>query len=157
MLVERTRLLSEKLTKRGTSQIDPDFGKWIASFPGGLALLESFMATKPTSAPPVSRIPQIQDAKVAVWKNKNKAVARKVRYGPYRIPPTNEKNAASEILHIRGVSNTIKFNVPKPCSGQCTILTLSADLEYEDGSAATIDNGVSKDSFFDHKKWKTLT
>jgi hypothetical protein len=143
MLVERTRLLSEKLNKRDTSQIDPDIGKWIASFPGGLALLDSLQISGPTITPPVSRIPQIQDVKVAVWKNQKGAVSRKVRYGPYRIPPINEKNAASEVLHIRGVSNTMKFNVTKPCSGQCTILTLSADLEYEDGSPASVENGVS--------------
>jgi hypothetical protein len=143
MLVERTRLAANKLAKRGTSEIDPQIGQYIASFPGGLAMIENLQIYGPTRTPPVSRIPHIQEAKVAVWKSRTGAVARKVRYGPYRIPPVNEKNAASEVLHIRGVSNTFKFNVSKPCEGDCTILTLSADLEYEDGTAATTQNGVS--------------
>jgi hypothetical protein len=147
MLLERTRLVAEKmkmtLTKRGTSKIDPELGQYIAAFPGGLAFLESLQISGSSSTPPVSRLPQIQPAPVKVWKSQSGAVSRKVRYGPYRIPPVNEKNAASEILHIRGVSNTMKFNVTKPCEGQCTILTLSADLEYEDGAAATTENGVS--------------
>jgi len=140
MLVERTRLLSEHLAKRDTSLIDPDVGQFLASLPGGLAMLENLQVFGPNSKAPATKVAQIQESKGIVWKE---AKRRKVRYGPYRIPALSEKNVASEVLKIQGVSNTLNVGVKKPCEGQCTILTLSADLEYADGSPANTTNGVS--------------
>jgi hypothetical protein len=42
------------------------------------------------------------------------------------------------------MTNTFKVGAKKPCSGQCTVLGLKADLEYADGKQANNDLGVSR-------------
>lgn len=70
-----------------------------------------------------------------------------MRYGPYRIPPTSEQNIESMILNVQGMSNTLKIGAKKPCDGECTMLSLFADLEYADGTAANNANGVCFNQF----------
>jgi hypothetical protein len=70
----------------------------------------------------------------------------KIRYGPYRIPPISEKNLESEFLNERGMGNTLKLGAVKPCDGECTLLSLSAGMEYADGTLAENANGVSTNS-----------
>jgi hypothetical protein len=134
MLVEYTNRVAQSLSKRDTSKIDPEIGKWFAAIPGGMAMLESLQLDSPGSKPPMPTVKQIQESKGVTYKE---ALRRKVRYGPYRVPPVSERNVASEVLKIQGVSNTLNFNVTKPCTGGCTILRLSADLEYADGKSAS--------------------
>ena len=40
------------------------------------------------------------------------------------------------------MGNTFKYDAPKPCSGDCKILSLEMSLENADGSPAENANGV---------------
>jgi hypothetical protein len=139
MLVEYTNRVAKTLSKRDRSKIDPEVGKWFAAIPGGMALLESLQLDGAESKAPQATVKQIQESKGVVYKD---AIRRKVRYGPYRVPPVSERNVASEVLKIQGVSNTLTVNVTKPCTGGCTVLQLSADLEYADGKSASEGNNA---------------
>jgi len=66
----------------------------------------------------------------------------KIRYGPYRVPSTTEKNLESAILGQQGLTAGTKMYAKKPCEGNCVILRISASMEYEDGSKADIDTGA---------------
>jgi hypothetical protein len=90
--------------------------------------------------PPKSLVPQVQDEPPQRWPQ---AKRRKIRYGPFRIPATSEKNFFSEYMNVKGMSNKYSFGVKKPCEGECTILSVEADLEHFDGSKATNADGVS--------------
>jgi hypothetical protein len=111
---------------------------------GGLAspqiLSKVFLDGNPTSVPPKSTVPEVQDSTAKIWPQ---AKRRKIRYGPFRIPPTSEKNVFSELLNVKGMSNKYTFGIKKPCDGKCTILAVEADLEHVDGSRATNADGVS--------------
>lgn len=90
------------------------------------------------SKPPPSTVPDIQDLgpSAARWQGSGASLKRsKVRYGPYRIPPTSEKNFESQILNVQGMSNTLEIGVKKPCEKECTLLSVVADMEYADGKA----------------------
>jgi hypothetical protein len=43
------------------------------------------------------------------------------------------------------MSTALRMKAKKPCDSDCTVLSLSAALEYADGSAADISNGVGND------------
>lgn len=59
-------------------------------------------------------------------------------YGPYTIPAGNgDPHDHDAMGHI---DNQIAFNVQKPCSG-CTLIAVTPDLRYTDGTKATIDGG----------------
>ncbi|KAF2663348.1 hypothetical protein BT63DRAFT_461457 [Microthyrium microscopicum] len=94
-------------------------------------------ATK--SVAPKSTVPDVQDEPAKAWKD---AKRRKVRYGPYRIPPTSEKNFASEYMNIKGMADTFAIGAKKPCDGECTILGLVGDIEYADGKPASNSQGA---------------
>jgi len=88
---------------------------------------------------PNSTVPEFQDSKPVIWPQ---AKRRKVRYGPYRIPPTSEKNLESELMNVQGMSNGFDVGMPRPCEGECTILDVSADLEYANGAPANLSSGA---------------
>lgn len=88
---------------------------------------------------PNSSVPETVDLPAKSWAG---AKRTKVRYGPYRIPPTSENNMESQVLNVQGMSNTLKIGAKKPCDNECTLLSLIADLEYADGSAANNANGA---------------
>jgi hypothetical protein len=59
-------------------------------------------------------------------------------YGPYTIPAGNgDPHDHDAMGHI---NNQIAFNIQKPCSG-CTIISMTPDLRYSDGTKATVDGG----------------
>jgi hypothetical protein len=97
---------------------------------------------------------------------------KKVRYGPYRIPPISvslscadrslifaklhvkEQNIESQMLQQTGMANTIKIGARKPCQKECMILDINANLEYFDGT--TVPNtpgGVSERSLLEQLRF----
>jgi len=63
----------------------------------------------------------------------------KLRYGPYRVPNMGHKNMLGEGGML---SNYPHGNLEKPCEGECTIIGMSAGLEYANGTNANIDSGM---------------
>jgi hypothetical protein len=47
------------------------------------------------------------------------------------------------VLKEQGLASTTKWFAKKPCDGYCTILKMSAGIEYDDGSEADTKTGVS--------------
>jgi hypothetical protein len=62
------------------------------------------------------------------------AVHRKVRYGPYRVPPVSERNVEYDMLGVSGMTNTIELNSQKPCDEDCILLSMQAGLEFGNGT-----------------------
>jgi hypothetical protein len=79
---------TELLQKRQTTPAKPAGG-----LGGLLAALSS--QTRPNSTAPVSTVPEVQDEKAKGWPE---AKRRKVRYGPYRIPPISVSKRFDIIL-----------------------------------------------------------
>ena len=114
----------------------------LAKLSNYLPKLPAMLASGSTSGPgtpPVSRVAEMQSENAIIWPGAKRV---KVRYGPYRIPPVSENNLESEFWKIQGMSNAVRFNAKRPCEGECTLLSVTADLEYADGSAANNSNGV---------------
>jgi len=63
----------------------------------------------------------------------------KIRYGPYKVPNAEHKNFLGEHGTL---FNYPDLDVERPCTGDCILLGLNADLEYADGSNANIGNGM---------------
>jgi hypothetical protein len=63
----------------------------------------------------------------------------KMRYGPYSVPNAQHKNFLGEMGTL---FNYPDLDVKRPCTGECILLGLNADLEYADGSNANIGNGM---------------
>jgi hypothetical protein len=124
MLVERTRTLSRR-------KADPQV--LAAAVAGGLYISKTKLVA------PEATVPEVQTTNGEIWKE---AKRTKVRYGPYRLPATSEVNWESKLLGVRGMADTLNIRAKKPCTGECTILSLFADLEYADGSAANNSNGA---------------
>jgi len=61
-----------------------------------------------------------------------------IDYGPYTIPAGNGEPHDHENAGM--ISNQIVNNIAKPCTG-CTIIGVTPDLVYTDGSRATISQG----------------
>jgi hypothetical protein len=89
---------------------------------------------------PKSLVAEMQPEKAKYWPEAKRV---KVRYGPFRIPPTSEKNFQSEMMNVQGMSTSFTPSAKKPCE-DCTLLTLEADLEYADGKPAANSNGVGR-------------
>jgi hypothetical protein len=124
MLVERTRTLNRR-------SADPQL--LTAAVAGGL------YHAKSKSVTPEATVQEVQHSNGEIWKE---AKRTKIRYGPYRIPPTSENNWESTLLGVRGMTDTLNIKAKKPCAGECTILSLFAGLEYADGSPGTNANGA---------------
>jgi hypothetical protein len=63
----------------------------------------------------------------------------KIRYGPFKIPNASIKNMAGEMGML---FNYPMDKVARPCEGKCTIVGMTAGLEYLDGKSANIDTGL---------------
>lgn len=114
-----------------------NYGSLISSLP---SILWSG-TTAPSSGPePKSLVPEIQVSKGIRFPG-SKLV--KIRYGPFRIPSMNERNYNFLMWNVEGISTSLRYNIRRPCDEECTILGISADLEYADGSSANVSNGVS--------------
>ncbi|KAF2669819.1 hypothetical protein BT63DRAFT_222806 [Microthyrium microscopicum] len=59
-------------------------------------------------------------------------IRKKIRYGPYRLPPTSEKNWQREHMNLAGMADEYHYNITKPCT-ECMIASLSANLEDASG------------------------
>jgi hypothetical protein len=59
-------------------------------------------------------------------------------YGPYTIPAGNgDPHDHDAMGHL---NNVVNFNVSKPCTN-CTIISMTPDLQYTNGTKATVDGG----------------
>lgn len=127
---ERTRRTIKRSPQGPLLASSPDLAKLIGQLGGNGAQNKNA---------PNSSVPEAVDEPAQAWKE---AKRTKIRYGPYRIPPTSENNTESQVLNVQGMSNTLKIGARKPCEKECTMLGLKADLEYADGSAANNSNGA---------------
>ncbi|KAF2672991.1 hypothetical protein BT63DRAFT_436803 [Microthyrium microscopicum] len=103
--------------------------------------LSNLLAYEVPKGAPKSTVPEITETKTDMWESQHSKRV-KVRYGPYRIPPISEANFQSTYMNVQGMADAFMFSAKKPCSGDCMILRLDADLEYADGSAANNSNGA---------------
>jgi hypothetical protein len=153
LLVDQEQLLTivtvhKSLTKRFSRLRKRQFD--LAALLGGLG------GSAAPPAAPKSTVPEVQELLATVWKDAKRI---KIRYGPYRIPPisvglgpcilhytiltlSQEKNFQSQLMNVQGMVDTFNMNVKKPCDNHCTILSLFADLEFADGTAATNNDGA---------------
>ena len=60
----------------------------------------------------------------------------KIRHGPYKVPNMNKVGLSGEAGSLWNYPDT---SVTKPCTGECTIVSQQAGLEYPDGTVAHID------------------
>ncbi|KAF2401142.1 hypothetical protein EJ06DRAFT_529296 [Trichodelitschia bisporula] len=67
---------------------------------------------------------------------------RKIRYGPYRVPPTTEKSLESQWLGDQGMMTSIQLGAKKPCTTNCVIMKISGSIEYADGTSADTGTGA---------------
>lgn len=70
---------------------NPDLAKLIGQLAGNGA---------PNKNQPNSSVPETIDMPPQAWKE---AKRTKIRYGPYRIPPTSENNIESQVLNVQGM------------------------------------------------------
>jgi hypothetical protein len=97
-----------------------------------------------TGVAPKSLVPEVQTIPSPLWPGAKRI---KVRYGPYRLPGTGEKNWNNVILNHPGIATSLKFNIKKPCDDDCMVLHIESGLEYADGKEATMESGVSAIAF----------
>jgi hypothetical protein len=127
IIAEKTRGLS----RRGTT---PPLNENLVAILGSIfGAVQNF----PHRAPKTN-IPTIQESPSPSWPG---AKRRKLRYGPYRIPPKSEETFESRLLKVKGMINTMSVNSRKPCDDDCVILSLEAGIEHADGKAATTSSG----------------
>jgi hypothetical protein len=106
---------------------------------------------------PTSKVPDIAQQE-SDWGDGAKR--RKIRYGPYRIPPISvslfrlcksgteelmkvqESNVETRLYNQKGIANTLTVAARKPFNAEGVILDLSASLEYDDGTTAENEQGV---------------
>jgi hypothetical protein len=127
--------------------MNPKFMEAVTALPG---ILSSFpdVLSQGSSAPivgrepPVSRLPEIEHLGPSDigWANMKKV---KVRYGPFRIPSKTERNLDWLVWNMEGAVTNLKYNVKRPCEGECYISRIVSDLEFQDGKSATVEDGVS--------------
>jgi len=97
------------------------------------------LSTSPnTDTAPKSLVPDVQMSKSPDY---SWAKRVKVRYGPFRMPPTSEKNLDWLMWNMEGSASNLRFGIKKPCD-ECTILRIDSGIEYADGSSANITNQV---------------
>jgi hypothetical protein len=94
---------------------------------------------KTKNDPPKSLVSETQELKPV---DHPQAKRIKIRYGPFRAPPSSEKSEASDLWNTPGLSSAVVFNQKRPCDDRCSILTINSDLEYADGSPANDTNGI---------------
>lgn len=88
--------------------------------------------SKNRSGPPSSKVPDTVEQK-SPWPGNQR---QKIRYGPYRVPPTSEHNPESEALNVEGLISQTIMGVKRPCDSGCVILNAAASAEWEDGRPA---------------------
>jgi hypothetical protein len=89
---------------------------------------------------PKAKVPDVQSIPSPKYRG---ATRKKIRYGPYRVPPVSEKTYESQLLNVQGIASTLQWAAQKPCDRDCLMLALNASLEYDDGSPAENESGVS--------------
>ena len=90
---------------------------------------------------PQSQVPAIQTSPSDRLPEARK---RKIRYGPYRIPATSEKNIEYHLLQAKGMTNTMKFAAPKPCDRNCMMVPVVVTWKFSSSQAM---NAAKFDSF----------
>ncbi|KAF1984921.1 hypothetical protein K402DRAFT_395291 [Aulographum hederae CBS 113979] len=102
----------------------------------GMGLLGGVI-TAVTAGKPTTDIPTRQMEKAVVFPQAERV---KLRYGPYRLPSTDETNIQTVISNSSGMIDTYQLGVEKPCE-DCMLLGLVAGMEYADGKTANTDTG----------------
>jgi hypothetical protein len=92
--------------------------------------LQSVFSNPPGVSLPKSLVPEVQTEAPKVFKD---TIRKKIRHGPYRLPPTSEDNWQKREMKLAGMADNYHYNITKPCK-ECIIASLTADLEYADGS-----------------------
>jgi len=113
-----------------------NWGSLIANIPSYIWALSSGGSTSNAPAP---LVPEVQYMKSPDYPEAKRV---KIRYGPFRIPPKQEKNFNNLYWSMEGISTNFKLNVRRPCDKECLILGITADLEYADGSSANTTSGA---------------
>jgi hypothetical protein len=112
-----------------------NWGSMIASIPSYIWSL----STGGTGSPPTATVPEMQLLRSVDYPQAKRV---KIRYGPFRIPPKQEKNFNNLWWSMEGISTTFRLNVKRPCEEDCMILGIEAAIEYADGSPANTSNGA---------------
>jgi len=119
-----------------------NYGALIGNIPG--IILGGTTAPISTGGPR-SLVPEIQISKGVKFEGSKQV---KVRYGPFRVPSTMEKNFNYLMWNVEGTATSFQMNVRRPCDDECMILGIKADVEYADGTIADTSTGVSRHSSF---------
>ena len=64
----------------------------------------------------------------------------KIRYGKYTLPKVSATTLSSMLTGEQGTLSTIAISMKKPCD-ECSLVTMQAGLEYQNGSLAEPSNG----------------
>jgi len=114
----------------GASKTAPGgLGKWAKDIMNnGYGIIPETAGAAPRRVKEESRTPEVPGSTTI-----------KIRYGPYKVPGMNKLNMLGQGGML---ANYPHDNMEKPCSGDCTILGITAGLEYPDGKNANIDTGL---------------
>ncbi|KAF2431429.1 hypothetical protein EJ08DRAFT_660018 [Tothia fuscella] len=123
-------LKSELSANTDAAAQESGLAAWLALF---LGTIESW-----TYKAPVSRVAEIQEDS-STWPNAKK---KKIRYGPYRLPPISEKNLESYLLKQQGLAVSLQAGVTKPSTQDHVLLDVVAGLEFDDGTTAEVKDGA---------------
>ncbi|KAE9971855.1 hypothetical protein EG328_005336 [Venturia inaequalis] len=88
--------------------------------------------------PPRTNVSEIQELE-SLWPGAKK---RKIRYGPFRIPPITEVSLESRLLLKKGTANSLSLGATRPCKGDCIITQIATSIEWDDGRTATAKEGA---------------
>jgi hypothetical protein len=53
-----------------------------------------------------------------------------------------EDNLESQLLKVKGITNTMSLGARKPCTNDCIVLSVASSIEYDDGQTADVKSGV---------------
>jgi hypothetical protein len=115
-----------------------NWGSVIADLPSYIWAL----STGGSGNPPQPTVPEVQILPAKGYPADWNAKRVKIRYGPFRIPPQQEKNFNKLAYSMEGVSTSFRFNIKRPCDKECMLLSVDAGIEYADGTPADITTGA---------------
>jgi hypothetical protein len=94
------------------------------------------LPNRATYSAPDTTVPDVQIGKAVVFTD---AIQKKIRYGPFRLPPGSPMNKRDQFQD--GLSEIYMEDVQKPCD-ECVILAVKANMEYADGTFADTSTGA---------------
>jgi len=127
-------ILADRLSKLSLTKREPQSDAWNAIQGSILNGMWNWNKVRPPS-----KVPEVDVKNSTEFPG---ALQKKIRYGPYRVPPVSEKTWESQLLSVQGIANTLQVSAKKPCDTDCLMLALKASIEYDDGSPAENENGA---------------